>query len=32
MREKAEVRKPILDKATVSKILRTVPRHEGFQF
>lgn len=32
MAKKPEVRKPVLDKATISKILRTVPRHEGFQF
>jgi len=32
MAKKPEVKKPVLDKATISKILRTVPRHEGFQF
>lgn len=32
MTKKPEVKKPVLDKAAISKILRTVPRHEGFQF
>jgi len=32
MAKKLEAKKPVLDKATISKILRTVPRHEGFQF
>jgi len=32
MAKKPEVKKQALDKATISKILRTVPRHEGFQF
>ena len=30
--KKPEVKKPVFDKATISKILRTIPRHEGFQF
>jgi len=32
MAKKPGVKKSVLDKATISKILRTVPRHEGFQF
>jgi len=32
MAKKPEAKKPVLDKATISEILRTVPRHEGFQF
>jgi len=32
MSEKHEVKKALLDKATASKILRVVPRHEGFHF
>ena len=30
--KKPDGKKPVLDKATISQILRTVPRHEGFQF
>jgi alpha-amylase len=32
MMKKPEVKKTVLDKATVSRILRTVPQHEGFRF
>ena len=32
MSKKQEVKKPSLDKATVSKIMRTLPRSEGFHF
>ena len=32
MAKKPEVKKKILDKTTISKIVRTVPRHEGFHF
>jgi hypothetical protein len=32
MYKKPEAEKKVLDKATVSKILRTVPSHEGFHF
>jgi len=32
MMKKPEVKKTVLDKATISRILRTVPHHEGFHF
>lgn len=32
MEKKLEAKKVVLDKATVSRIMRTVPRHEGFHF
>jgi hypothetical protein len=32
MMRKPEDKKTVLDKATVSRILRTVPSHEGFHF
>ena len=32
MAKKPEVKKKVLDKTTISRIVRTVPRHEGFQF
>lgn len=32
MMRKYEIKKTVLDKTTVSKILRTVPSHEGFHF
>ena len=32
MTKKPETKKQVLDRAAISKILRTVPRHEGFQF
>jgi len=32
MMKKTEAKKPALDKATVSKILKVVPSHEGFHF
>ena len=32
MMKKPQDKKAVLDKATVSKILRTVPSHEGFHF
>jgi hypothetical protein len=32
MMKKPEVKKTGLDKATVSRMLRTVPQHEGFHF
>jgi len=32
MAKKPEVKKKVLDKTTISKIVRTVPRHEGFHF
>jgi len=32
MEKKLEAKKTVLDKATISRILRTVPRHEGFHF
>lgn len=32
MSKKVEAKKPVLDKATISRIMRTVPRNEGFHF
>ena len=32
MSKKPEFKKQALDKASISRILRTVPRHEGFHF
>jgi hypothetical protein len=32
MAKKSEVKKKVLDKTTISRIVRMVPRHEGFQF
>jgi len=32
MTKKPEVKKTVLDKATISGILKTVPSHEGFHF
>lgn len=32
MAKKLETKKPVLDRATISKILRMVPRNEGFHF
>jgi len=32
MAKKPEVKKKVLDKTTISRIVRMVPRHEGFQF
>ena len=32
MMKKSEVKKPILDKATITRILRQVPSHERFHF
>ena len=32
MSKKVTAKKPSLDKITISKIMRTVPRNEGFQF
>ena len=32
MMKKPEVKKTVLDKAAISRILRTVPQHEGFRF
>ena len=32
MSKKQEVKKPSLDKTTVSRIMRTLPRNEGFHF
>jgi len=32
MTEKSEAKKMVLDKATISRIVRTVPSHEGFHF
>ena len=32
MMKKSEAKKPVLDKATITRILRVVPSHEGFHF
>ena len=32
MSKKPDAKKKVLDKATISRIARTVPRHEGFHF
>jgi len=32
MMKKSEAKKPVLDKSTITRILRTVPSHEGFHF
>lgn len=32
MMKKPEVKKTVLDKTAISRILRTVPQHEGFHF
>jgi hypothetical protein len=32
MMKKPEVKKTVLDKTAISRILRTVPHHEGFRF